>query len=420
MREGGRMIAVHANHVGRVAPTDASPTAPSTAAKPEGDNQALLPSAPYPTTSETADALSELYKILSNNDNQEMRSANENIKQNERLHFAAHKEHAAALERAKKAAEEQKEASKGPMDWVTDDIGVMGVAGLCTFNYPLVIADVAVHKLGLVENLKIDVVDAACAFALQYGHPELLVADLVARHPEILPGELHDKIASVASFSRCLDDKTLNPSLSDKDVEPYSKQILAANLVVASAAITVCTLGAASPLASALAIAAIACSVAAYTAENVEPVHDLMEKNLGKETTGHVILGLQIGSAVLGVASAGVGTAAAVSGSAGTASKATEAMKFVKLGANLGKGALEVEGAVRSYRAAEAQRDIDHARIDMKAARNRMQQLERAVDTIIDGLKEAHESGKRALETLQNTIQIQDQIPVQIAGAMKA
>lgn len=202
-------------------------------------------------------------------------------------------------------------------------------------------------------------------------------------------------------------------------MKPYSKQILAANLVVASAAVTVCTLGAASPLATTLAIAAIACSVAAYAAENVEPVRDLMEDKLGKETTGHVVLGLQISSAVLGIASGGVGIAAAAKGSAAT-SNAGNAMKAIKVGANVGKGALEVEGAVRGYRVAELQHDVDRARIDMKAARNRMQQLERAVEVVIDGLKETHESGKRSLETLQKTIQIQDQIPVQIAGAMKA
>ena len=67
--------------------------------------------------------------------------------------------------------------------------------------------------------------------------------------------------------------------------------------------------------------------------------------------------------------------------------------------------ALEVEGAVRGYRVAELQHDVDRARIDMKAARNRMQQLERAVEVVIDGLKETHESGKRSLETLQKTIE---------------
>lgn len=410
------MISVQTTHLGRVAPTHAAPAEAPSGPAPVGGNEAILPAAPRPSAAEATNALAELYRILSASNNNEMRSAADTIKQHDKFHAAARQEHIAAVERAKKAAEEQKEASKGPMDWVTDDIGVMGVAGLCTFNYPLVIADVAVHKLGLVENLKIDALDAACVFAMQYGHPELLAADLLVRHPEILPGELHDKIASVASFGKTLDG---GPTLTDEDVKPYSKQILAANLVIASAAITVCSLGAASPLATTLAIAAIACSVAAYTAENVEPVHDLMEKNLGKETTGHVILSLQVSSAVLGLASGGVGIAAAAKGGAAT-SQAGTAMKVIKTGANLGKGALEVEGAVRGYRVAELQREVDLARVDMKAARNRMQQLERAVEVVIEGLKETHESGKRSLETLQKTIQIQDQIPVQITGAMKA
>lgn len=396
-----------------------APAAPARSQEPHltpQDNEGLLPHAHRPSSGETGDAMAQLYALLAANNRNEMRNGAVKVQQNKDFSAAARQEHIAAVEHAKKAAEEQKEASKGFMDWVTDDIGVMGVAGLCTFNYPLVIADVAVHKLGLVENLKIDALDAACVFAMQYGHPELLAADLLVRHPEILPGELHDKIASVASFGKTLDG---GPTLTDEDVKPYSKQILAANLVIASAAITVCSLGAASPLATTLAIAAIACSVAAYTAENVEPVHDLMEKNLGKETTGHVILSLQVSSAVLGLASGGVGIAAAAKGGAAT-SQAGTAMKVIKTGANLGKGALEVEGAVRGYRVAELQREVDLARVDMKAARNRMQQLERAVEVVIEGLKETHESGKRSLETLQKTIQIQDQIPVQITGAMKA
>ncbi len=411
------MITLHTNHVGRAAPTDAPLTAPAPGASAEGGNESLLPPAAAPSENEAKDALAELYRVLSASNNDEMRSARETIKQNDKLHVAARQEHIAAVAHARALAEEQKEAAKGPMDWVTDDIGVMGVAGLCTFNYPLVIADVAVHKLGLVENLKIDAVDAACAFAMQYGHPELLVADLVVRHPEILPGELHDKIASVASFGKSLDAA---PSLSDQDVKPYSKQILAANLVVASAAVTVCTLGAASPLATTLAIAAIACSVAAYAAENVDPVREQMEDKLGKETTGHVVLGLQISSAVLGLASGGFAIASAGKATAETTSRAGTAMQWVKIGASVGKGTLEVEGAVRSYHVAELQRDIDQAHVDMKAARYRMQSLERAVETVIDGLKDAHESGKRSLETLQNTIQIRDQIPVQISGAVKA
>ncbi len=309
------MISVQTTHLGRVAPTHAAPAEAPSGPAPVGGNEAILPAAPRPSAAEATNALAELYRILSASNNNEMRSAADTIKQHDKFHAAARQEHIAAVERAEQAAEEQKEASKGPMDWVTDDIGVMGVAGLCTFNYPLVIADVAVHKLGLVENLKIDALDAACVFAMQYGHPELLAADLLVRHPEILPGELHDKIASVASFGKTLDG---GPTLTDEDVKPYSKQILAANLVIASAAITVCSLGAASPLATTLAIAAIACSVAAYTAENVEPVHDLMEKNLGKETTGHVILSLQVSSAVLGLASGGVGIAAAAKGGAAT------------------------------------------------------------------------------------------------------
>jgi len=397
-----------------VAPATTSP-APQTAAT-RGENGALLPPADMPAQKETLSVLAQLYKIMSASNEQQQTEGEKDVEFNRNLQKATEVDEKHQIELAKKAAEEQADANKGPMDWVCDDIGVVGAAGLCTFNYPLVIADVAVHKLGLVENLKIDAVDAACAFALQYGHPELLVADLVVRHPEILPGELHDKIASVASFGKSLD---AGPSVSDQDVKPYSKQLLAANLVVASAALTVCTLGAASPLATGLAIAAIACSVAAYTAENVEPVHDLMEKNLGKETTGHVILGLQIGSAALSLASGGL-TIYETAGKAAAASNVVKVAKGIKAGMEIGQGALQVEAGIRGLRAAEAQHDVDEAHIRMKAAQNQRQQLERAVEMIIDGMKDAHESGKRSLETLQNTMQIQDQTPVQISGAMKA
>ena len=369
-----------------------------------------------PAQKETLSVLAQLYKIMSASNEQQQTEGEKDVEFNRNLQKATEVDEKHQIELAKKAAEEQADANKGPMDWVCDDIGVVGAAGLCTFNYPLVIADVAVHKLGLVENLKIDAVDAACAFALQYGHPELLVADLVVRHPEILPGELHDKIASVASFGKSLD---AGPSVSDQDVKPYSKQLLAANLVVASAALTVCTLGAASPLATGLAIAAIACSVAAYTAENVEPVHDLMEKNLGKETTGHVILGLQISSAALGLAAGGT-SILDTANKAAAASNTVKVAKAIKLGMAVGHAGLAVEGGVRGMRAAEAQHEFDNAQIRMKAAQYQRKQLERAVEMIIDGMKDAHESGKRSLETLQNTMQIQDQTPVQISGAMKA
>jgi hypothetical protein len=388
-----------------VAPPAPPPTAP-------GSNQALLPAAEKPSAAQVTDAMAQLYALLSQQNQQSMKQGQAQVQANraQRHDFEQKRDDAIRRER-----EAQNDKGHGIMDWATKDMGIGSIIGLATFNYPLVMADVAVHKLGLVDNLHIDALDLACVYAMQWSHPELLAADLVARHPEILPGELHDQIAHVASFGQSLD---AGPTLTDKDVQPYAKVALAANLAIAALAVTVCTAGtgsAAGVAAITLAVAALACSGAAYTVENVKPVREKVNEMCGtQKAAGNIALGLTIASAVCGVASGGVGAAG---GGAAGASASARILNATTSGV---QGATQIAQGVDTINDARHERDADYACADATAARHQMERMQRAVEMVIEGLKDLHESSRKSLETLQGAIQTRDQIPVQITSNMRA
>src|SRR5213075_3118176 len=97
-----------------------------------------------------------------------------------------------------------------------------GAIGLVTFNYAAVAADVALHKMGCVGNIKIDILDVGAAAT---GRLDVLAADVLLRKTELTPEEARNVLEQAGIPKNA-------PGLSDEDVKPVAKRLLMANLAI--------------------------------------------------------------------------------------------------------------------------------------------------------------------------------------------
>lgn len=350
----------------------------------------LLPHAEKPDPAQLQGSMAELYLAMS-----KMRDAM--VGQANRQTDAAKAQRDAAAEAQQKALERAKEASEkgGFMDWIADGIGLGGAAGLVTFNYTLVAADLAVHKLGLLDELeldeKIDVVDVA---AVATGRWDVLAADVILRKTELTPKEARD-IVEKCGIPRDA------PGISDDDIKPVAKKLLAANLLIASATATVLSCGTTGALC--VAVAGMAISAAGtYVAQQ-----NAVDKVFGEGSSKWIGLGMQI-----------YGTAAAcMSGFAGGAAIAPgNAARGAALAHGLTAGVRGTDQVVTAVH--DHERDV--ANIDAEKARYQLARLDRVLDAIVDGMKELHQSQDKAAKTLQGAIDTANQTNLALAQGIKA
>ena len=281
---------------------------------------------------------------------------------------AAEHQRQEALERARKEAEKG-----GLFHTIASDLGVVGVVGLATFSYTAVAADWAIHKSGLVRDMKIDAVDAAIALA---GSPQVIVADLLLRKSELSPDAVKEALGR--SF----------PGITDKQAKPLVEKAMMVNLLVLGAATSIATAGSSTALV--LAIIGVALSGSGALVQELDGPKALA-------------LGLQIGGAAFSIGSACTSLASSAAVNAGA--------RALQSGTMAARGADIVVGTVHQKAAEDAQ-------LDAQEMRHELQKLARLIDTVIDGLKETHESKKQALETVNQAIDTHNQT-LTMASAMR-
>jgi hypothetical protein len=350
----------------------------------------LLPATEAPTTGSMQDAMEALYSIMGQlRDAQANASRGRvNVKAQER--DIAAREQAEALKRAREAAEKG-----GLFDWISKDIGLAGAVGLVTFNYALVAADVAAHKLDLVDNLKIDVVDVG---ALATGRYDVLAGDILLRKLDIAPKEARELL------EKCGIPKDA-PGISDEDVRPVAKKLVMANMWIASATAT--ALSAGTTVGLCIALAGLAISTAGGEIAKAGTFDGLF----GKGSSQWIGLGMQI-------------YGAAATGMSGLAN-GTSLHAAVKLGAAAKAGAAATQGTLVTARAADHaviasnEKTRDDENIKAEQAKLMLLRLERVIDALIDGIKEASESSRKVGESLQGAIATLDQTHLALATGMK-
>lgn len=337
------------------------------------------------------DQLAMVFAMLS-----EMQRDQSNLSQQQVLIGRANQEIARqkqqeALEAAKRAARARDKG--GIMGFLKEDIGVLGVVGLATFNYGVVAADIALHKTGLVDNMKLDVADGFCA-AVARVKPELLVADILVRKLDITPDEVKKALDEIG-----LGEST--PGISDEDVKPIVDKMVAANLLVAGTAASILTAGSTTALVVALVAAAMSTGAMASAAMG------------GPE---ELTIGLAIGGAVLSLGGgfvSGAGGAANATGDAARISAARAAAASIN-------GISGTIGGIDQAIATKYQNDFDRHDRDATAARQMLMKIERLLDSLIDSLRDGAEAHKRTTETVTQLLETHDNTLTTTAAAIKA
>lgn len=333
------------------------------------------------------DALSQLYAAMSKLSNEEMTSGQTSVQNDQAERKGAEARRNAELARA------QREANKGGFfKSLEKSIGVVGVVGLCTFNYALVAGDIAAHKTGLVKNMKLDVADGVAALAWQT-RPELLLADILVRKLNVAPDELkkeiNDKLGPV-----------LDAGVSDDDVKPIVDKAVEANLLVAGTATSILTAGSTSALV--VAIVAAAMSAGAFTNQELDG-------------PGWLTVGLDVCNAALTIGmGAGVdGAKSAIDGTNATEQAANKAALALDGASGIANGTDTITNAIHQHKA-------DDATNKAQAALFALQKLERMIDDLIDAMKDTQASRKQTSSAIQGALQTHDQTNLSAATAIRA
>lgn len=291
-----------------------------------------------------------------------------------------------ATERAKRDAEDG-----GLFKKMTDNIGVLGVVGLATFNYGLVAADIGLHASGLVKNMQVDALDGACAVLAQT-HPEIAIATVLLRKLDITPDAIKQTLAD-------LHLGTDVPGISDEDVKPVVNTAVQLNLLIAGAAVSVLTAGSATALV--VALIGVALSASAMVVEKA-----------ASDAPPWLTMGLQIGGAACSFGSGFIGSGSALVGASKLA-----AAKAVSGGVNaFNSGISGTDAVIHTL----AQDRVERDNIDAKEARNQLTKLQRLLEDLIDVMSEQQDSHKRATGCVQKALDTHGQTLVATASAMKA
>ncbi len=332
---------------------------------------AELVTLPTPTVSldTISDMLSQLHALLSASRSESLHLSEASVRTNQLTRHEAEKAHDQAVQEAREEAE-----SESFFEWITKDIGIVGLIGLLTLNPALVAVDLVAHKTGLVENLRLDIVDVA---VVVFGGPALLAADILLRKLDVAPDCVRETLDDLG-----LGDSV--PGISDQDVQPVVEKALMINLLLASAAITVLTAG----TTTALVVGCIAIGLSCGS---------MVSASLGGPE--ELTLGLAIGGAVLSLGSGFLSSGA----TAGSALNAR--LSSLKVTSSILSGATGAIRGIDGVTHAIHTRNAEEATYRATEARQTLTRLERLFDTILQGLKDAKASAERTTALIQSTLE---------------
>lgn len=332
----------------------------------------LPPSHDSAVTGPIDDALVALYSALASIRDTRMRVAQGHVELNRAAVDRARAERADALARA------QREAEKGGLfDWIAKDVGVAGAVGLVTFQYALVAADVGAHETELARDTGLDVVDGA-ALAID---PRAFAVDVLVRKTNLTPEDVRRALAAAGVPEDA-------PGLHDRDVAPVAKKLVVANVAIAGAAAGVLSGG--STTALTIALVGIALSASGQWVAS----SGALDGPLGAGASRWIGLGMEIAGAA---SSAGAGLVPGGGALAIAQGARSAAGRAASMPATF-DGTDHIVGAVH----ARAQAD---AEIDAREVKSRLDRLDRALDLVLAGAREAGESFQRTARTLEGCLE---------------
>ncbi len=299
-----------------------------------------------------------------------------------------HKHRQIETERAREALQRaQEEAAKGGfLDWLSKDMGIIGAAALATAQWPVMAADIAMHKVGVVDEMKIDALDVG---ALATGRFDVLVADALLRKTAASPDELRDLLDGVGLGADSL-------GVSDEDIQPYTKRMLEVAIVVAATAGSVLSCG---TLAGGCVVAAGL--LISYSGQALAKTGAL-DGVLGEGATKWVGVGMQIyGAAAAGVAGATMGATSAAKLASTAMTSTTTATR----------SADQVVLAVHAH-------DARLAELDAERASAEVARMDRYIDELLEIVKESKKAQGR-IQTLHAQVTNTQNETMLMASRMK-
>ena len=334
-----------------------------------------------------------------------------------------------AIDAQKKAEEAQ---SKGGLfDFITDNLGPVGLIGMVVGSVYLVAADLALHATGLDDG-KMDLADAAGVGAILAGPAGIAVYAAQMAVKKFGPEEIQEAL-----------DK--GPAVTDEQVAKANKIAFALTEAELAIAATVATGGTCAP--AVVASVGIAISTATQVAAETGALDFLGDKWKGYVTMAGSVMGAAgaLGGGVAGLASGGLGAAtgaanaaqAAATGAGGaaqatatvaaeTAQVAVEAAGGVAEAAagaaeaavGVAKGVHDVVQGVRNYQASDYAHDADEHRIDAERQKHVLAYIDRFIEDVIGDMKELKDSAQRTSALVQSSIQTESQTLL-MAGSLK-
>jgi hypothetical protein len=351
----------------------------------------LLPSTPSNISID--DALTALMKLSSAINEQQTKTAKGEADCAAALRKGASEKRTAAIndaiEAARKAEEEREEG--GLFDFVTDNLGPVGLVAMVVGSVYIAAADVGAHAVGLDDD-KLDLADTAGLGAMLAG--PLGVAAYAA--------QLCVKKFGPDELQQALDE---GPTVADDDVRTANKMAFAVTQAQVALAATVASGGTTAP--AIVAIVGIAISTATELAQ---------ESGALTATFGDDARWVALGGTLTGAAlSLGGGAVLAFSNPPAAARIGEMAVEVQ----TILQGAHDINQGLHNLRAADYQHDADNFRVDAQHQKNVVELVERMIDAVIEDMKNIKESAQKTTELIQSTMQTQNQTLL-LAGNMKA
>lgn len=388
-----------------------------------GATSGLLPPPPANGEVGSEEAVTMLLQMSSQMSEQQMRLGKSGVELANKRRDDAGNRRKEALDRAADAARQahEKEDGGGMFDFVTDNIGVVGLVGLCTFQWGLVAADITAHQTDLADK-STNLVELGAAL---YGGPLAYLAMEGAKEiaPEAMSqmrvagaiaggGMGYALMAAVEKLApdcqKVLEDKT---AVKDDDLRVANKVALVVALAAVAATCTVLSCGTTTPALVALV------GIGISTTTQVAAETGALKEMVGEKAAVYVALtGAVVGAAMtLGAGAASWASAANTASKLAVAKQVVSSVNGARMAA---EGVYDVKRGMNALERAEHQHDADLANVDAEDQKHVLARIEKIVDAILEDLQEARESTQRSTETLQETLQTKNQTMLQ-AGAIK-
>lgn len=419
------------NGVGRTVGT-------STAASVATAITAPLPAgAPTPLLSEptmaTSDALTSLYKLMSDRAATEQNAAKTDVESTTKAQKILRQERREAVERAREAAEDQ--------GGFFESIGIGGLVGIAISNPWLVVADMGMHMAKLTpdalskfEKAHLDEVANAADGYAALGHAKVLLdaglggpqamaalvalGGLLVKETNVLGedasawagrgmmlggsnalgGARQAAVALVADKEGAVADEIRHV---EKETQQYTKYAAYVAMGLAAAGAIAGTAGTAT-LPVVLVGVALSASGAIVTESNC----------LGDDWSKWVGMGLMASGSLI----SGVGLGAAAAG-ASAAAKATSTALSVS--GTVVDGAAKVKDGTDQIHGAAVQHEVDLANADAKELQVADRRLDRVIERLIETAQDAKDGFRRTASTIQQAIEQDVQTPMIVAGALR-